>query len=203
MSLHKLRSVINLYKENANFWNKKRAKNSFFEKVYIDWILQNVPAESQILDLGCGTEFPISNYLLQNKMKVTGVDATSEMLEFARKKINSADWICADMRTLKLNKTFNAIIAWDSFFHLNHEDQKKMMTVFKKHLVQAGVLVFTTGVQYGEAIRDMNKNPLFHASFSIEEYKTILENSGFTINQLKIEDPNCGFHTVWCCTKTS
>ena len=41
------------------------------------------------------------------------------------------EWIVADMRKLALQRKFSGILAWDSFFHLCHDDQRNMFPVFR------------------------------------------------------------------------
>ena len=40
------------------------------------------------------------------------------------------------MRTLSLNRCFSGILAWDSFFHLCPEDQRRMFPIFRKHAAE-------------------------------------------------------------------
>ena len=37
------------------------------------------------------------------------------------------------MRELALGRKFSGILAWDSFFHLRHDDQRRMFPVFRQH----------------------------------------------------------------------
>ncbi len=46
------------------------------------------------------------------------------MLEMAREHFPSQCWIEADMRSVNLNRCFDGILAWDSFFHLTPNDQR-------------------------------------------------------------------------------
>ena len=54
----------------------------------------------------------------RTRCRVTGVDAASAMITMCAERFPENEWLVADMRTLALNRTFNGIIAWDSFFHL-------------------------------------------------------------------------------------
>jgi hypothetical protein len=36
------------------------------------------------------------------------------------------EWIIADMRRVSLDRRFDGILAWDNFFHLDHDDQRRM-----------------------------------------------------------------------------
>jgi hypothetical protein len=45
------------------------------------------------------------------------------------------------MRELALRRRFDGILAWDSFFHLAHEDQRRMFAIFADHASIGTVLM--------------------------------------------------------------
>jgi hypothetical protein len=47
------------------------------------------------------------------------------------------EWIVADMRSLTLGWQFDGVLAWDSFFHLTHDDQRGMFPIFAAHTARA------------------------------------------------------------------
>lgn len=87
----------------------------------MDRFLTLIPAHSHILDLGCGSAKPITAYLIEQANIVTGVDSSDVMIEMAKQNFPEHTWILADMRTVNLDRKFDAILAWDSFFILHHE----------------------------------------------------------------------------------
>ena len=101
------------------------------------------------------------------------------------------------MRSLKLGRRFDAIVAWDSFFHLAQDEQRAMFPIFQRHIAQNGLLLFTSGPRAGEAIGDLYGEKLFHASLDPDEYRTLLASSGFRVLRFAPEDPKCSGHTVW------
>lgn len=189
--------IIRLYEEEGDFWLKERSKSPFFERKYLDWLVANAPIGSQVLDLGCGDGWPIASYIIEQGFLVTGVDGAKPMVEKAKARFPDHEWVLADMRTLALGKTFQAIVAWDSFFHLTRVEQAAMFAIFKSHLVAGGSLLFTAGPKNGEAIGDLNGKPLYHASLSPEEYRALLAKHGFQEVAFDPEDPDCGGHSVW------
>ena len=72
------------------------------------------------------------NIFLQ-KCQITGIDSSAAMLEISRNRFPEHNWLEADMRQLDLKQSFNGIIAWGSFFHLTHNDQRAMFHIFKQH----------------------------------------------------------------------
>ena len=150
-----------------------------------------------ILDLGCGSGEPIARFLIERGFELTGVDAAPAMMEICKERFPQAVWAEAGKRSLLLACRFNAIIAWDSFFHLTRDEQRRMFPIFKKHINPEGLLLFTSGPKDGETIGDLYGHDLFHASLGPDEYRSRLADSGFRVLRYQTEDPDCGGHTVW------
>jgi trans-aconitate methyltransferase len=173
------------------------------EAPYLREILTRIKDKADILDLGCGSGEPIARFFIEAGCRVTGVDAAGAMIEMCCSRFPQACWIQADMRSLSLRKRFDAIIAWDSFFHLPADDQRNMFPIFKEHIADQGLLLFTSGHQAGTAIGQMYGHPLFHASLDTEEYRSLLTRYGFRLLLHRVEDPACGDHTVWLAQNAS
>jgi len=152
---------------------------------------------ASILDIGCGSGQPIARHLIERGYNVTGIDSSQPLIEKCRARFPRNEWIVADMRTLALNRTFDAIIAWDSFFHLSYEHQRAMFPIFRQHSNPGAPLLFTTGPDHGVAMGSYQGESLYHASLSPVEYRELLDAHGFTVIEYKAEDPDCGRHTVW------
>ena len=73
---------------------------------------------------GCGSAKPITAYLIEQANTVTGVDSSDVMIEMAKQNFPEHTWILADMRTVNLDRKFDAILAWDSFFILHTRSEK-------------------------------------------------------------------------------
>ncbi|GGC90999.1 methyltransferase [Chelatococcus reniformis] len=156
-----------------------------------------MPSRATVLDIGCGTGQPIAHHLTEQGCIVTGVDSSPEMIAMAKDRQPAGDWLIADMRTLSLSRTFDGLLAWDSFFHLGYDDQRRMFAVFRRHANAGAALMFTSGPSYGEAIGRLEGEPLFHASLDGAEYRTLLDAHGFAVVAHAVEDPECGGHTIW------
>src|SRR5438477_6858815 len=117
-----------------------------------------------------------------------------------RDKFPEQHWLQADMRILlilSLQRSFDGILAWDSFFHLSPDDQRKMFPIFREHSTAGGTLIFTSGTSHGEAMGEYRGEPLYHASLDSEEYRALLSANGFDVTSLVEEDPSCDGHTIW------
>jgi predicted TPR repeat methyltransferase len=139
--------------------------------------------------------------MAEQGLRVTGVDASPTMISLSRERLPNHEWIVADMRGLALGRRFDGILAWDSFFHLNHEDQRRMFAVFADHASAGAWLMFNTGPQHGEGIGEYRGDPLYHASLSPAEYQALAGASGFEVILHVANDAAAGGRTAWLCRR--
>jgi SAM-dependent methyltransferase len=190
--------IIDLYEHHALEWVGDRSRmRSFVEQGWLDRFIGLVPPAGTILDLGCGSGKPIAAYLLARGFTVCGVDSSPTMIALCRENFPDQEWLVADMRTLALSHRFDGILAWDSFFHLNYDDQRRMFPFFRDHAVPHAPLLFTSGPRHGEAIGAFRGEPLYHASLAPDEYRSLLAANNFSVTAEKMEDPECDRHSVW------
>jgi len=190
--------ICELYDEISDWFDSCRSENKeLMEQSYLNLILDNIPSKSSILDLGCGSAHPIASFFIQKGFVVTGLDGAKNMINKCLNRFPSHEWILDDMRKCNLKKRFNAIIAWDSFFHLNHDDQRNMFPIFEKHAKNNCILLFTSGHHHGEVISEMQGFDFYHASLDPKEYRELLTKHGFEVLLYNEKDKDCGEHTVW------
>jgi SAM-dependent methyltransferase len=188
--------VVELYQRHARAWSRDRGER-LYEKAWLDQFLALLPTEPAVLDVGCGSGVPIARYLIEHRCQVTGVDASSAMIAMCADRFPEHEWRVADMRALALNRTFDGILSWDSFFHLSQADQRRMFPIFKRHAADGAALMFTSGPTAGEQIGSYRGEPLYHASSDSDEYRLLLHGNGFDVATHVVEDPSCGSHTIW------
>ncbi|PSK87793.1 methyltransferase family protein [Limimaricola soesokkakensis] len=191
--------VIATYDAVGPEWAKARDRR-LIERRWVDRMLAAAPRNGgrrRVLDLGCGSGAPIAQYVADRGAEVTGVDASRVMLGLFQKNLPRARAFHHDMRGLRLSEKFDAILAWDSFFHLSGPDQQSMFPTFAEHAAPGCALMFTSGPSAGTAIGDVAGKPIFHESLSPKTYKGLLEMHGFKPLAFIPEDPDCGMHSVW------
>lgn len=189
--------IIDLYQRKAPDWIERRARAKLIEKSWLDRFRALLLPAAPILDLGCGSAEPMAAYLIELDYPVFGVDSSPAMIDACRRHFPDREWIVADMRQLALPRKFSGILAWDSFFHLCHDDQRNMFPVFREHAAPNAALMFTSGPAHGEAIGSFGGEPLYHASLDPVEYRSLLERNGFRVVSHVVEDPDCSGHTIW------
>jgi SAM-dependent methyltransferase len=189
--------IIDLYQRKAADWIESRARTRLIEKPWLDQFQALLPSSGATLDLGCGSAVPMAAYLIGLGHPVTGVDSSKAMIDACGKRFPEQEWIVGDMRQLALRRAFSGILAWDSFFHLGYDDQRRMFPVFRAHAAPSAALMFTSGPVHGEAIGEFGGEPLYHASLDAAEYRSLLDRNGFRVVSHVVEDPDCGGHTIW------
>jgi hypothetical protein len=107
------------------------------------------------------------------------------------------------MREMALGRRFDGLVAWDSFFHLGHDDQRAMFPRFAAHAAPGAALIFTSGPAHGVAIGAYAGEALFHASLDPTEYRALLAAAGFDVAAHVAQDPACGGRTVWLARRRS
>jgi SAM-dependent methyltransferase len=192
-------AVVDLYERHAPTYDRDRSR-SLQERGWLDRFLGHVRPGGTVLDLGCGMGEPIARYLIDDGFRIVGIDASASMIALCRARFPDAEWLVADMRQLEIGRRFDGILAWDSFFHLGMDDQRRMFRRFAAHARRGAPLMFTTGPAEGEAIGTCGDEPLYHASLGPEEYDRLLAAHGFVVRAYTADDPACGNHTVWLAT---
>jgi SAM-dependent methyltransferase len=189
-------AIVSLYERHAAAYDALRGRK-LMEVAWLERFCALLPAAPSVLDIGCGMGEPIARHLIERGCAVTGVDSSGPLIGLCRERFPGQSWQVADMRDLALGRRFDGLIAWDSFFHLRHDDQRLMFPLFRQHAAEGAALLFTSGPGHGEAIGTFEGEPLYHASLAPEEYRRLLGENGFVVIDHVVEDAACGGHTVW------
>ena len=189
------------YDRNAHAFDLARRRD-FVEQHWLDRFLLAVPRDGHILDLGCGGGEPVDSYLIDTGHQLTGVDVSEKMIALCRTRFGRHIWLRADMRKAAMGRTFHGVLAWDSLFHLPHQDQADMIQKIAGWLERGGAFLFNSGPAHGEAIGEQFGDPLYHASLDPHEYRELFRLFGLSEVAYAPEDPATGGRTVWLTRKT-
>ena len=189
-------AIVSLYTRHAAAYDRQRGRK-LMEAHWLDRFLALLPATPSVLDIGCGMGEPIARHLIERGCAVTGIDSSEPLITLCRERFPQQIWQVADMRSVALGQCFDGLIAWDSFFHLRPDDQRRMFPLFREHAADGAALLFTSGPRHGEAIGSFESEPLYHASLDPAEYRSLLGENGFSVVDHVVDDPDCGGHTIW------
>ncbi|MFH0816173.1 MAG: class I SAM-dependent methyltransferase [Methanobacteriota archaeon] len=133
------------------------------EMPFLLWVFRKYGRKEtrKLLDVACGTgrhSIPFA----ENGLNVTGVDLSPDMLSMAKKKAKkrafSIDLRTGDMRKLRFDEEFDAIICMNSAFNymMTDEDAVKAVGGFHKALRPGGVAVIDV-MNFVKLMRSFNK----------------------------------------------
>jgi SAM-dependent methyltransferase len=189
--------IIGLYERHARHWAADRARGPWLDRGWHERFAAALTPAACVLDLGCGAGFPIATFLAERGFIITGVDAAPTLIEACRARLPEHTWHLGDMRALALDQRFDGILAWDSFFHLDFDDQRALFPRFAAHSRPGALLMLNTGPAHGEAIGTYRGDPLYHASLDAAEYTSLFDCAGLDVIAHVAEDPIAGGRTVW------
>ncbi|MFT4311830.1 MAG: class I SAM-dependent DNA methyltransferase [Candidatus Woesearchaeota archaeon] len=148
-----------------------------------------------LLDIGCGTGTHLM--LLENYYNCIGIDPFEEMLEHARKKTKKTTFIQADMRTLRLNKTFDVIISLYSAISYSgtYPVFREVMENIYNHLNPGGVVIIDPFFQKDPKI----KGDTYWLYNDPEKWLKIMTEVGFAASFHKnryLDNPKKGLYIL-------
>jgi predicted TPR repeat methyltransferase len=147
-----------------------------------------------LLDVGCGAGIPNAKYLADKGFHIIGIDVSSMLLSEARKTVPNAMFVKADIVDFHTNKRFNAILAWDSLFHLKLSEHEIVFRKVYWFLKDNGYLLFTHGGGTGgEITGDMFGQRFSYSTLGEEKTRKLLEHLGFKIIHWEIDDSENGY----------
>lgn len=134
--------IVGHYDKHAAAWDHDRQISYWNDRLWQDRFIDRLAHGGKVLDLGCGSGRPVAQHMVERGLRVSGIDSSPSMISFCRERLPDEEWILADMRQLALGRRFDGILAWDSFFHLDHDDQRRMFPIFGDHASHGAVLMF-------------------------------------------------------------
>jgi SAM-dependent methyltransferase len=188
--------IIGLYRDKAADWIRdrgsalRRQEGDWDEVAWLDRFTAGWPPGARVLDVGCGSGWPMGAALLTRDFPVTGVDASPGLIAHARATLPNGDWRLTDMRESLPDDVFHGVLAWHSLFHLTPEAQTRLLPALSARVTNGGRLMFTAGPAHGEAIGEWRGELLYHGSLAPEAYRALLTEAGLIIE-------NDGDQGVW------
>ena len=146
-------------------------------------LANSLPRGASVLDVGCGTGIPLTRFLVEDGFDVVGVDSSPKMLEQFRVNLPHTPAICERIQSCDFHgRVFDAALSWGVIFHLPYDEQRQTFAKMADVLKPGGQFLFTSGDKDGDIEgAPMNGVPFHYYSFSIEGYREVLRDYGFTL----------------------
>jgi len=165
------------YDAIAPLWDEARRENlqglGFLERA-----IASCKSRRMALDVGCGTGGRMIEKMLASGFHVTGIDVSSGMLQIARARHSTVEFVHDDISEWVTELRFDLIVAWDSTFHLPYELQGPVIGKLCACLADHGVLLFTAGGVDGEIVGTMYGHEFAYSSLSDTALMRLLYQAG-------------------------
>ena len=170
------------YNAIALQWDRARLTLSNAERNFLDLLLRDLPPQSRVLDLGCGTGRPMAEYVLNAGHIIYGVDQSHALLELARSRFPRGEWIESTLEDFVPPATFAAAIAWDSLFHIPRAHHAAIFERVCNALPSGARFMLTVGGSAHPAFTDeMFGHTFAYDSHTPREVMKLLTDVGFDI----------------------
>lgn len=179
--------IVGLYEDRAADWIRDRGAALYSgargldEAKWLDRFVAALPPGASILDVGCGSGWPMGAALLERGFRVVGRDSSPALIAHARETLPAGVWEIADMRDPPPGDLFDGVLAWHSLFHLTPEAQRRVLPALANQVGPGGRLMFTSGPAHGETLGEWRGEPLYHGSLDPAAYRALLVEAGLSV----------------------
>lgn len=109
---------------------------------------RSLPRGGSVIDLGCGSGFPLTAVLVEEGLEVCAVDASPTLVAAFRANLPGVPVVCESVLESKFfGRTFDAVLAVGLMFLLTPEEQGGLICRIAEALVPGGHLLFTAPAQ--------------------------------------------------------
>ncbi len=160
------------------------------QQASIDWLLEHLPPQASVLDIGCGTGRPVCSSLTEAGHDVLGIDVSSIMIAAATRNVTDALFKKIDIKDFKPadGKRYDAITVYFSLIaSVTQQQIRDYITQIHTWLKEDGFFIFATVPMSGEnqGIKWMGRD-ILASSLSSEEVLETMNAAKFVI--LKTEN---------------
>jgi len=155
---------------------------------YLEEAKDRFASSARILDVGCGTGL-LNSKPLSEKFDVVGIDVSERQIAEARKNVEGAAFICADIQEHDFDPgSFDGIVSFYCFNHIPRGSYSQLLTKFHSWLRDGGAMILSFGTSDEEQwTGDWMGATTFFSSHSRPRTLSLIEESGFTIDREVVE----------------
>ncbi len=170
-----------------------------YEDELLSDLLESLPDEPSILDLGCGTGRPFDRWLVEHGASITGVDVVEETIEHARDNLPDQTFICQDFSQLKYEDAFDAIVSFYAIFHIPREEHGDLFERMHEWLRPNGSALLTLSPEpLDEHTAEFLGSEMVWSAWGPDKTRELLREASFQITkELEEKRPEAGEYHLW------
>jgi cyclopropane fatty-acyl-phospholipid synthase-like methyltransferase len=155
------------------------------QQASINWLLEHLPAQATILDIGCGTGRPVCSSLASAGHTVLGIDVSGAMIAAATRNVPEASFDKIDIKDFKPadGKKYDAITVYFSLIaSVTQEQIRSYIAKIYTWLKEGGLFIFATVPISGENLEiTWMGRPIVASSLSPDEVLESMKAANFEV----------------------
>ena len=158
--------------------------------VWLDRLLERLPEQPDLLELGCGAGVR-STRVLAERGRLVGLDVSAEQVRRARERVPQAEFTVGDVTRVEFPRaSFDAVVAFYVLTHVPRSELSSLMTKIARWLRPGGHFLATFGASEHDDVvqEDWLGVPMFFAGLSPEGNLTIVRAAGLEIVADAVEE---------------
>ena len=151
---------------------------------YLDMLIDTLPTAANVLELGCGAGVPMTRRLVDEGLRVTGVDISRKQLALAEENVPEAELLLGDMTRLDFEEySFDAIMAFYSITHIPRVEHTDLISLIYRILKPGGVFAGNLGRSNLPDVveADWLGKPMFFSHYDADTSEEMIRKTGFEI----------------------
>jgi 2-polyprenyl-3-methyl-5-hydroxy-6-metoxy-1,4-benzoquinol methylase len=141
---------------------------------------RTLPREAAVIDLGCGSGYPITEVLVAEGLNVYAIDAAPTFVQAFQRNFPNTPVVCEAVEdSTFFDRTFDGVVAVGLIFLLSPEKQRWLLQKIAGILAPAGRLLFTSCAEplvWNDAMTGLESR-----SLGAEEYRRQLTTVGLSL----------------------
>lgn len=141
---------------------------------------RTLPSGAAVIDLGCGSGYPINEVLVAEGLDVYAIDAAPSFVQAFQSNFPNTRVVCEAVEDSRFfGRTFDGVLAWGLLFLLSPEKQRLLLQKIAHILAPVGRLLFTSCAEplvWNDAMTGLESR-----SLGAEEYRRQLLAAGLSL----------------------
>ncbi|KAF4409869.1 MULTISPECIES: class I SAM-dependent methyltransferase [Streptomyces] len=152
-----------------------------------DWLTDNLPAGSRVLDVGCGTGLPTAGRLAGAGHRVVGVDLSAAMVALARENVPGAEFHQLDLADIGPGGAaplgrFDAVAAFFSLLMLPRAEIPPALRMLHQLMRPEGLLALSmVEADVDDTVIPFLGNSIRVSGYLRDELRQVVREAGFEI----------------------